>query len=165
MKRLLLVSLAIVLVFGLILAGCASSTPAPTTSAPNTSAPITSTAPVTTSKPAPSTSQPATTAAPAGPSEIILGASAPLTGNLAGFGQGSGWALQAAVEDLNKQGGIMVKDYNRKLPLRLVLLDNQSDPAKASTLAESLILQDKVNFLVSGTRVSPGICYDQRDSR
>jgi branched-chain amino acid transport system substrate-binding protein len=112
------------------------------------------------SSPPPSSSKPATstaTASPpaAGPSEIVYGATAPLTGNLAGFGEGSGWALKAAVDDINKQGGILVKDYNRKLPVRLVLLDNQSDPIKAGTLAESLILQDKVNFLVSGNESPP----------
>jgi branched-chain amino acid transport system substrate-binding protein len=129
----LLLVMCLTLVMSLLLPAC--------TSAPST------TAPATTGKP--------TTAAPAGPSEIILGATAPLTGDLAGFGEGSGWALQAAVADLNKQGGIMIKEYNRKLPVRLVMLDNQSNPIKAGTLAESLILQDKVNFLVSGNESPP----------
>jgi TRAP-type C4-dicarboxylate transport system substrate-binding protein len=60
-KGLLFISLAIVLVLGLILVGCASSTPAPTTSAPKTTAPATSAAPTTS---APKTTAPATTSAP-----------------------------------------------------------------------------------------------------
>jgi branched-chain amino acid transport system substrate-binding protein len=128
-KSILLSGICLLLVLALLLfPACTSSTTSPT---------IGGTSPAT------------------GPSEIVLGTSVPLTGNLAGFGQGSGWALQAAVVDLNNQGGIFVKDYNRKLPVRLVLLDNQSDPIKASTLTESLILQDKVNFLVSGNESPP----------
>jgi branched-chain amino acid transport system substrate-binding protein len=113
-----------------------------------TSSPTTTTQPTST---APGTTTPAVT----GPTEIVLGASVPLTGNLAGFGQGSGWALKAAVADLNKQGGIFVQELNRKLPVSLVLLDNQSDPIKASTLTESLILGSKVNFIVSGNESPP----------
>jgi TRAP-type C4-dicarboxylate transport system substrate-binding protein len=64
-KKLFFVFLAVILVLGLILAGCASSTPAPTTTTPQTTAaPTTSAAPKTT---APATSAaPSTTAAKPG---------------------------------------------------------------------------------------------------
>jgi TRAP-type C4-dicarboxylate transport system substrate-binding protein len=60
MKKLVFLPLVLILVIGLVLAGCGGS-PAPTTSAPTTSAPTTSAAPKTT---APATSAPATTGAP-----------------------------------------------------------------------------------------------------
>jgi branched-chain amino acid transport system substrate-binding protein len=60
------------------------------------------------------------------------------------------FGLQAAVDDMNKQGGVFVKEFNRKLPVRLVILDDQSDYIKAGTLAEDLILREKVNFLLTG---------------
>lgn len=42
----------------------------------------------------------------------------------------------------------MVKEFNRKIPVTLKLLDDQSDTTQIGTLAQSLILSDKVNFLV-----------------
>jgi branched-chain amino acid transport system substrate-binding protein len=65
----------------------------------------------------------------------------------ASFGQGA-WGLQAAVEDLNAQGGIMVKDLGRKVPVKLTILDSESDTTKVGTLAQDLLLRDNANFLV-----------------
>ena len=90
-----------------------------------------------------------------GPQEILLGAVEPLTGNLATFGQDGTFGVQAAVDDINGQGGVFVKEYNRKLPVKLIVIDDQSDTTKAATLAESLVLQDKVHFLIGGTIAPP----------
>ena len=54
------------------------------------------------------------------PKEIVFGATLSLTGPGAGFGEGGAFGLKAAVEDINKQGGISVKEYNAKLPVKLV---------------------------------------------
>lgn len=86
-------------------------------------------------------------AADNGPSEILIGINAPLTGVHAGFGQGNVYGEKAAAEDINKQGGIFLKEYGRKVPVRLIVVDNQSDPRKAGSLTEDLILKQKVNFL------------------
>lgn len=140
MKRIILSLLLTGLVIVLVFSGCASpSTPVPTTTAPASS----TTAPASTgqTKAAPATS---------GPSEILLGATCSQTGALAGFGEGAVFGLQAAVDDINKTGGVMVKELNRKLPVKLIILDDQSDYLKAATLTENLILRDKVNFLVTG---------------
>jgi branched-chain amino acid transport system substrate-binding protein len=93
-----------------------------------------------------SSSSPTSTQAQ-GPSEILLGAVVAQTGAASSFGQGA-FGLQAAVDDLNKDGGIFVKEYNRKIPVRIKILDSQSDTTKIGTLAQSLILTDKANFLV-----------------
>ena len=88
-------------------------------------------------------------AAPAGPETIKIGTSAPLTGMFAGFGEGCTFGAQAAVDDINAQGGIYVKEYDRKIPVEYIVVDNESDPGKSGSLAEDLILRDKVDLLYS----------------
>ena len=80
------------------------------------------------------------------PKEILIGATGGFTGPYAAFGQGI-FGLQAAIEDINKQGGVYVKEYNKKIPVRLIMRDTQSDMLKVAPLAEELILRQKVNFL------------------
>jgi len=80
------------------------------------------------------------------PKEILIGANTPVTGMFAGFGQGV-WGIQEAVNDLNKMGGVFVKEYGKKIPMKLIVVDNESDPGKSATLAEELILRYKVHFL------------------
>ncbi|MFH1491571.1 MAG: ABC transporter substrate-binding protein [Pseudomonadota bacterium] len=88
----------------------------------------------------------------ADPDEIRIGACESATGMFSGFATGGIFGMKTAVADINKQGGIFVKKYNKKLPVRMILVDNQSDPAKAGTLASDLILRDKVHVLMN----SPG---------
>jgi branched-chain amino acid transport system substrate-binding protein len=85
--------------------------------------------------------------APSGPEEILVGVCAPLTGVHAGFGEGNVWGEKAAVEDINNQGGIYVAEYGRKLPIKLLVVNNESDSAKAMSLTEDLVLRSKVHFL------------------
>ena len=99
------------------------------------------------------TSSPATSSTPSstqvqGPSEILIGAVVAQTGAASSFGQGA-FGLQAAVDDINKDGGVFVKEYNRKIPVKIKILDSQSDTTKIGTLAQSLILTDKASFLVT----------------
>jgi len=84
--------------------------------------------------------------APTGPEEIRISCNACLTGMHAGFGEGNVYGEKAAVDDINKQGGIYIKEYDRKLPVKLIVVDNESDPAKAGTLEEDLITREKVHF-------------------
>lgn len=86
----------------------------------------------------------------AAPAEILVGNPASLTGMFAGFGQGQVFGMKAAVDDINKQGGVYVKEYGKKLPIKLIVVNSESDPLKAGTLAESLIVSDKVHFLCQG---------------
>jgi len=89
------------------------------------------------------------------PKEILIGCCAPMTGLHAGFGEGNVWGEKAAVEDINKQGGIYIKEYGRKLPVKLIVLDNESDPTKAMSLEESLVTRDKVHFLAPPNQPIP----------
>jgi len=83
------------------------------------------------------------------PDEILIGSSAPMTGMFAGFGAGCTFGFQAAVDDINKQGGIYVKEYDRKIPVKFIVVDNESDPIKAGSLAENLVVSSKVKLLYS----------------
>jgi ABC-type branched-subunit amino acid transport system substrate-binding protein len=87
--------------------------------------------------------------------EILVGTALPLSGMFAGFGQGGLFGLEAAVEDINKLGGVYVKELKRKLPIRFIVVDTESDGLKTGTLTEGLILREKVHFLVSSPDVPP----------
>ena len=86
-------------------------------------------------------------AADEAPTEILVGSNSPLTGMFAGFGTGGTWGVKAAVEDINKLGGVNIKEYGKKIPIKLITVDNESDPGKSGTLEEELILRHKVHFL------------------
>ena len=96
-----------------------------------------------------------TNSAEKGPKEILIGINAPLTGMHAGFGEGNVYGEKAAVQDINKQGGIFIKEYGRKIPVRVIVVDNQSDPRKAGVLEEELILKHKVHFLAPPNQPIP----------
>jgi branched-chain amino acid transport system substrate-binding protein len=83
-----------------------------------------------------------------GPKEILFGCPTSLTGLYGAFGDQGSFGEKAAIDDINKLGGIEVKDLGRKLPIRLILADDESDPQKAGSLAQGMILSDKVNFIV-----------------
>jgi branched-chain amino acid transport system substrate-binding protein len=87
------------------------------------------------------------------PAEIRVGCVQAQTGMFAAFGQGGVFGVKAAVDDINKQGGVNVGKI--KIPIKLIVVDNESDPNKAGSLGESLIAQDKVNFICTGDEPPP----------
>lgn len=93
--------------------------------------------------------------APTVPTKILIGVPAPQTGMYGGFGVGGVWGLQAAVNDINALGGVYVEEYGKNLTLQLVVRNTESDDAKAGSIAESLILTDKVHFLAYGDQPPP----------
>ena len=80
---------------------------------------------------------------------ILIGHPNPSTGPIASFGEASPWADELAIEEINKQGGIFIKEAGKKLPLKLKLMDTASDPTKAADVASKLILNDKVDIMVA----------------
>ena len=89
--------------------------------------------------------------------EILIGSNLPLSGILAGAGIEQRWAYQTAVDDINKAGGIFVKEYGKKLPVRLIVADDESDPGKAASAVERLIKQKKVDLLLGGFAAPFGV--------
>jgi branched-chain amino acid transport system substrate-binding protein len=80
------------------------------------------------------------------PSEIRIGDVVSFTGTYAGWGRAS-FGTEAAVDDMNNLGGIYIKEYDKKLPVKWITADSASDQLKVGPLAENLILNDKVQFL------------------
>jgi branched-chain amino acid transport system substrate-binding protein len=80
------------------------------------------------------------------PEEIRIGDTVSYTGSHAAFGLDS-WGVRAAFEDINRLGGIYVAEYGKRLPVRWITHDTQSDMLRIISLAEDLILRQKVHFL------------------
>lgn len=74
--------------------------------------------------------------------EVVIGASIPLSGPLAGFGMYQKWGYETAVNDLNKAGGLTID--GQKVPVRLVIRDDKTDPNATASNTETLISRDKV---------------------
>jgi ABC-type branched-subunit amino acid transport system substrate-binding protein len=85
--------------------------------------------------------------------KILVGVPAPTTGIYSGFGKGGVWGMEAAVDDINALGGVDVGGVKHEI--ELVIVNTESDEAKAGTLAESLIVEDGVNFLAYGDQPPP----------
>lgn len=81
--------------------------------------------------------------------EILLGAPLPLTGGAALEGNEQKWGYEAAIADINAAGGVFVKQYNKRLPVRLVVADIESDPGKSAAAVERLVKIDKVDLMLS----------------
>ncbi|WP_342620254.1 amino acid ABC transporter substrate-binding protein [Rhodoferax sp. GW822-FHT02A01] len=78
--------------------------------------------------------------------EIVIGASIPLSGPLAGFGMYQKWGYETAVKDQNKAGGILVD--GKKIPVRLVIRDDKTDPNVTASNSESLLSRDNAVALL-----------------
>lgn len=83
-----------------------------------------------------------------GKKAIKIGFVAPLTGPLANFTVGIKHAADLALAEMNKDGGIEVKEQKKKLPVEIIWGDSESNPTKASEVATKLATDDKVDILV-----------------
>lgn len=79
---------------------------------------------------------------------ILIGRPNPTTGPLAGFGEASPWTDNRAVDAINKMGGLYIKEYGKKVPVKVKTVDTESNPTKAAELASKLILRDKVDLMI-----------------
>ncbi len=129
----------IVLIFATILAACG---------APATATPV---IPETGPTEAPMTEAPTEAAtAPAAelPATIKIGAVIPLTGRYAGGGAQVNNGYTLAVEDINAAGGVDIG--GTKVPLELIVLDDESDPTKTVQHLETLYSNDEVVAYLGG---------------
>jgi branched-chain amino acid transport system substrate-binding protein len=83
------------------------------------------------------------------PAEIKIGTLYASSGNFAAISMPVHYGLKLWVDQKNAEGGAFVKPYNKKIPLKLIAYDDQSNSATAATLYNQLITQDKVDILVS----------------
>jgi branched-chain amino acid transport system substrate-binding protein len=77
---------------------------------------------------------------------IVIGTTLPLTGSLSIFGANQQTGYQRAVNEINTSGGISIQ--GTKHQVKLVVLDDQSDPNLASQQARTLLLKDNAVALL-----------------
>lgn len=79
--------------------------------------------------------------------KVLLGATLPVSGIFAGFGQ-QGFGMQKAVDDWNDTyGGISIG--GEKWEVELIIKNNESDPNNVGPQSEDLIVTNKVHALLS----------------
>jgi branched-chain amino acid transport system substrate-binding protein len=83
------------------------------------------------------------------PSEIKIGTLYASSGNYAGVSTAMHSGLKIWIDQKNAEGGVFVKPFNKKIPIRLIAYDDQSNTATAATLYNQLITQDKVDILAA----------------
>jgi len=83
---------------------------------------------------------------PKGPESIKIGINAPLTGDIPKVGEGTKFAAQMWLVDVNAAGGIQVGD--KKYKVELVIEDNESKAESAVKAATKLITEDEVLAIV-----------------
>ena len=79
---------------------------------------------------------------------ILIGYVSAFTGPLSQFTQSLKFIEEKALSAINKDGGIYIEEYGKKLPVKVIYADSESSPVKASEAANKLVLSDKVDFLV-----------------
>ena len=82
------------------------------------------------------------------PDFIRVGMVLPLSGPAAWAGISLKNGSELAVEEVNVQGGVLIKEFNKKIPVKVFYEDCQSKPAIGVAVAEKLITKDKVHYLV-----------------
>jgi branched-chain amino acid transport system substrate-binding protein len=88
-------------------------------------------------------------AQPAAPKTIKIGILISFTGPDGMVGKPAKDGYELAVEKINKDGGVYVKEYGKKIPLELSIMDMETNPEKAVARAEALNQQGAV--IVCGT--------------
>ncbi len=84
--------------------------------------------------------------APGAEDVIVLGAAVSLTGKYALNGANTKNGYELAVREVNDQGGVKIDGRSYKLTVRYY--DDESTPARGTELAERLIKQDGVKFML-----------------
>lgn len=77
---------------------------------------------------------------------IVIGTTIAETGPFATLTGGWRKMTDVFVDEVNKDGGVMVRDCGKKLPLKFVVYDDQSNPATATSLHERMATVDNVDF-------------------
>ena len=85
----------------------------------------------------------------AGKAPILIGITADASGQYAASGDSDKRGVIMAIEEANARGGVLGR------PVKYVHIDTETTPATGSRIAERMIKQDKVAFIVGG--VSSGV--------
>jgi len=82
------------------------------------------------------------------PSDILIGATLPLSGRFTPMAGTFDRLCYSWAKHVNAQGGIMVKAYGKKLPVKFIIYDDKSEPAESAKFYERLVTVDKVHLLL-----------------
>ncbi len=83
------------------------------------------------------------------PASVKIGGTLAVTGPFSpDWGPGVRDFMKVYEKQVNAQGGIFVKEFNAKLPLELVIYDDESNPDKSAELYEKLAAVDKVHMFL-----------------
>lgn len=80
--------------------------------------------------------------------EILIGVTLSETGVLGGVSKPYRPFFNAWADMVNAKGGVYLKDYDKKLPVRFVIYDDQSDELAIKKLYNKLIIEDRVDLLL-----------------
>ncbi|MGH7154099.1 MAG: ABC transporter substrate-binding protein [Acetobacteraceae bacterium] len=83
------------------------------------------------------------------PSAVTIGTLYASTGPFAVSFESEYNGLQFWAAEANKDGGVFVKAFDKKIPIKITAYDDQSSTSTATTLYNQLITQDKVDILVA----------------
>jgi branched-chain amino acid transport system substrate-binding protein len=80
---------------------------------------------------------------------VLIGRPETNTGPLSGFGEPSPWADNRVLDLFNKkEGGVFIEEYGKKVPIKIMVVDCESNGTKAAEIGSRLILHDKVDMMV-----------------
>ncbi len=87
-----------------------------------------------------------------GKDTIVWGAARSISGGQSIFEETAmGPIYKMYVDEINAEGGLMVAEYGKKMPIELKIYDDQSSIDTSTRLYEKLIVEDKVDFLFGPT--------------
>jgi branched-chain amino acid transport system substrate-binding protein len=83
------------------------------------------------------------------PDKVKIGGTVAVTGRFSSdWGPGVMEFMKGWEKLVNSDGGVFVKEYNAKLPVELVLYDDESSPEKSVELYEKLAAVDRVHLFI-----------------
>jgi branched-chain amino acid transport system substrate-binding protein len=82
------------------------------------------------------------------PTEIRVGATVAVTGPASAEVGHFKKMMELWAETINAQGGIMLKEYGKRLPVKMIVYDDTSKPPDSVRLYEKLITDDQVHVLL-----------------
>ncbi len=80
---------------------------------------------------------------------VLIGYTDPSTGPLAGLGAPTSWVNARVEKAIEKLGGVYIKEYGKKVPVKFKVVDTESSPTKAADVASRLILNDKIDLMLT----------------
>ena len=88
-------------------------------------------------------------ATPPAPEKIKLGLTISISGDFA-FGAETEQlrAFEYWFEEVEQKGGIFVPKYEKRIPIEVIMYDDQSEPSKTVQFAEKLMLEGEVDWLL-----------------